>query len=472
VLAGRIAAGLGLAAGYPQGNPPGAGVPGSLSGSWQSLGHIPLVPSQGVARSATYRQVYLTNPWVWAAVNMIARAVARAPMYVYGLDAKGRKERIRGDVPMPPGRPPSGALLDRFLAQPTPGLSRRAVVQATLADRLLYGNGLWELLRLGGQGFPASARRWPWQQVARVHEDAAEPGKVLWYELRAKDPATGQPRRLLPVDVVHFGLGSDSEGPTGVSPLEACRHTLALHEALVRHLIAYFANSARPSGHVKVDRLTREKATEIRQLIAELYASPENAGRVLVTAGDWQPMGDSPDHAQIVELVRLSREEIAAIYAVPPPVLGILEQAIKSNVKELREQYVRDSVGPWASEFEEELQAQLLAPMPAWASLHVRCQLAEQLRPDLEARALVYQRLAAYLAIDEVRALEDMRPLDIEGVTDVPWVASGAQPLSAWQAGRTRRPPPPGGAAATEEELLLARALAAASNGHDEEEPW
>lgn len=43
---------------------------------------------------------------------------------------------------------------------------------------------------------------------------------------------------------------------------------------------------------------------------------------------------------------------------------------------------------------------------------------------------MVYQRMMFILSIDEIRGLEDLPPLKIKGVTDVPWVQSGAMPLT------------------------------------------
>ncbi|MGH7540868.1 MAG: phage portal protein, partial [Gemmatimonadota bacterium] len=250
-----------------------------------------------------------------------------------------------------------------------------------------------------------------------------------WYEI-APAKGIGRTRRLGPEEVVHFGRGTDPEGPAGVSPLESCRYTLALHEAVMRSLFAWFGNAMQPSGHLEVDSLTKEKAREIREMIVEAYASPENAGSVLVTSGKWASRAETPEHSEVVELIRLSREEIAAAYSVPPPVLGILDKAIKANVKELREQYVRDSLGSWAPEFEAEIEAQLLPLTPSWRNLFTRFQLSEQLRPDLEARSAVYQRMKHVLSIDRMRELEDEEPLDIPGVSDVPWVDSGALPIT------------------------------------------
>lgn len=418
---------------------PGPGITASLSsGSWVDLGSIELVPSMGVKRWATYREIYLTNPWVWAAVNLQARGMARLPLGVFERDAEGDKQRIRSDVPGASSSP--GVELDRLIQTPQDGVSRGGKIGATIRDKLIYGNGLWTLERPAPGLRPTAAIRRPWRKVARVQTDADD--RPLYYELTRR-PGDLEPRRFLPADVVHFGLGSD-EGALGISPLSSCRATLALHNAVVRHLLGYFGNSARTSGHLAVDKLTPSKAKEIRDMITEVYTSPENAGKVLVTSGKWEATSDSPDHSQVVELIMLSREETAAAYGIPPPILGILDRAIKSNVKELREQYVRDGLGPLAADTEDELQAQLLYPAPAWQTLFTEFQLAEQLRPDLEARALVYQRSSFWLTIDDIRKLENLPPLRIAGVTDVPWSVSGSQPISAWKDGQnpTRRVAP------------------------------
>lgn len=418
----EIARGLGIVS-FDGGPPPGP----TLSGSGTrhlGLGHIPLVAARGEARWASYRMIYLTNPWVWAAVNMLSRGIARLPVHVYALNGDGEKERIRGDLPKP-GPSSPGERLDQLLQTPTRG-SRFSMIKGTVTERLVLGNSLWEIVR-DGSSQPADLDPIRWRDVQRIHED--DVGNVLYYELRRRE-GEQRSRKLLPADVVHFGLGDDPDGSCGISPLQACSATLALHDAVVRHLLGYFENSARMSGHLEVDKLNADKARELREMITEMYASPENAGKVLVASGKWTTISDSPDHAQVVELIHNSREEIAAAYAIPPPVLGILDRAIKSNVNELRTQYIRDGIGTWTAEFESTLAAQLLDPVPSWSSLYAEFELGEQLRPDLEARSLVYQRMAAVLTIDEIRGMENKPALKIPGVTDVPWASSGSMPVT------------------------------------------
>lgn len=443
---------------------PGPGVVGGMSyAPGQNMGRVRLVAARGRMREATYREIYLANPYVWAATNHIARGIGRFPLHLFQLDAAGDKTRIRADVPGASRYGP--AQLDRILNVPAGRISRSAFWSSTVRDRLVLGSALWRILYDNGPGMPTGVQRIPWKNVGHVEEDGM--GGALYYEMQPS--VIGAKRERLGADeVIHFGLGSEGDQASGVSVLESCSATIALHDALLRHLLGYFENSARPSGHIQVERASREKLKELRELMTELYASPENAGKILVTTGTWQSMSDSPSHSQIVELLKESRVEIATAFQVPPPVLGMLENAIRANVKELREQFIRETMGPWANEFEDELHAQFIAPL--YPTVFAEFQLAESLRPDMEARAMVYQRLMHVFTIDEIRKIENMQPLNIAGVTDIPWVASGAMPLTRASQAASRVTAPPGPPAAPRGDAVreAVEALARNGNGHSE----
>jgi hypothetical protein len=124
-------------------------------------------------------------------------------------------------------------------------------------------------------------------------------------------------------------------------------------------------------------------------------------------------------------------------------VLGILDQAIKSNVKELREQFGRDSLGPWAADFEAEFAAQLLPQQSGWKSLSIRFDLAELLRPDLEALALVIKDVSPHLTVDEIRTRYlSASPLNLPGLSDVPWAAARTAPLTSFATAPPEQPDP------------------------------
>jgi HK97 family phage portal protein len=246
------------------------------------------------------------------------------------------------------------------------------------------------------------------------------------------------PMQITPVsDCIHFGFGSDPEGIYGISPLEAARHSIALYDALERHAKAFYANAARPSGFVSLDtNLNDKRAEQIRQFINEVYASPENAGKVIAAAGaTWQPMGAAPDQSSLVEMIKLAREEAVTVLSLSPTDVGILDNAIKSNVHELREQFGRDSLGPWASDFEEEFAAQLLPQQPGWRNLSVKFDLGSILLPDLEALAGVIEKVSHVLTTDEIRTEYLGRsPLHFRNRSDTPWTQPRTLPMKDFPA--------------------------------------
>jgi len=434
VIARALGAGLGLKAENYDGGPmPSAGVTGSLSGSINALGPggVNLVPSKGESIWASFRLIYLTNPWVFASVNLIASSIARMPIDVFGTDpATGDPVLQRDDWPITPGRLTGGQYLDKLFDQPAGGISRQALIRRTIVDRLVLGNGLWEILP--GNGLPSGLKSVPWRGVRDVIE--GDDGLPLFYkvatDLSTRRIGSSQTRNVASMDVVHFGRGADPDLPVGVSPLAACRNTIRLHDAVVRSLIAWFTNSMKPSAHISVDKLTREKAREIREMIVEAYASPENAGKVLVTSGSWEKTQDGPSNSQVMELLQASRDEVSAAYGVPQLVLGLLtgSRSAGSATTTIRSQYIRDTVGTWTADVEGDVEAQLLPAAPSWSSLQVKFNMSEQLRPDLESLSTALDSLGDAMSPDDKRGYLGLTPYR-EPWSEVPYTKPGSVPL-------------------------------------------
>jgi phage portal protein BeeE len=53
--------------------------------------------------------------------------------------------------------------------------------------------------------------------------------------------------------------------------------------------------------------------------------------------------------AAVVEFRKLTREEVAAVFDIPPVLLGILDRATFSNVEELHLAFYQDTLGPWTT---------------------------------------------------------------------------------------------------------------------------
>lgn len=376
----------------------------------------------GQLTTASLAKLYRSNPYIYAATNLIARGVSRMPLHVFEFDSEGNRKRVRGDLPGSAGRPSAGAALDKLLRTPEPLVSTNEWLGKVMLDRLVFGNALIVKEKTESGSL---ARLWhvPWQ---RVVVQTGETVPIEHYEIGGTvgNIAPSGPR-FIPEEVIHLGRGRDLDGTIGLSPLEALRSTIALYEALARHLIAFYENSARPSGLLKVQPQTAQNdrlLEKIQEQVRALYASPENAGKILVTSGEFEPLTDTSNQKAIIELARLSREEIAAAFGLLPVDLGDLTHATYSNVGQARSRFVRDVLGQWLAEFEDDFQAQITLP----PGTYIEFQTGEALRPDLEARAEVYEKMRGVLTPNEMRALEGLPPLKQKGADEL-WIMPGSK---------------------------------------------
>lgn len=354
---------------------------------------------------ATFARIYRTNPWVYASVNTICYGHARLGVNTFEYaNADGDFDRVRWDTPSGQGRPTAAAALDKLMSMPEPGVGMHEWKRKVWLDRLVYGNALAVVDAKPGQ-LPTALWHIPWKRVTIIEGETVP---IQSYKIEGDKGAVF----YSPEQVVHFGRGADIDSAVGLSPIASLRYTVALHDALQRHLVAYFNNAARPSGILKVDKGTsNDVQAKIQEKVRELYAAPEQAGKIMVTSAEWQSLSEDPASSQIIELAKLSREEIAAVYRVPPPVLGILDHAIRSNVIELRSQFIRDVVGPEADAFEADIMAQLVWRTDQFSGLFIATDRDSALIPDLETRAGIYTALRGVLTPNEMRKLEKRKPL-------------------------------------------------------------
>lgn len=382
------------------------------------MGSVPLIPGpDGTGVTASYTTLYRSNPWLFAAIQLKARGFARMPYKLHRDRGDEGKQRVRAN------RDTVAGSLAYVMRRPGDGRSWQALQHATAIDRSVHGNAVWFPDR-DRRGRFLAMRRVPFRFV-RVEEIAGE--------LRYWDSRKPKAKRLRD-DVIHFGAWHDGDQLFNSSPIAALHVTLALYDAIERHLTAFFKNSARPSGMIEVDRATTPKQRKIiTDAVRAMYSSPENAGKVLVTSGKWSSVTQNADNSKVIELVKQAREEIAAVIGVPPPLIGILDRAIMSNVRELRSHFARDVMGPDIALYEGDIDAQILAMVPELVNVVGGFEMAAVLRPDLEARSATWKNQRYVRSLNEIRATEDLPRIDHPDA-DMPWMPLNEQPLGSTNA--------------------------------------
>jgi HK97 family phage portal protein len=361
---------------------------------------VPLSAYDGTG--ASFAHLYRTQPWVATTINKLTRQVARPPLKAYERDSQGQKKRLTD------GR------LYELLQRPALRRGPINLKQWMSFPTLLNGNGAIQKMRKEIAGPPTSFRSLDWRTL--VPEFDRSTGEIDHWVCTQFGKT-----EFIPVDdIVHFAW-EGPDGLLGVSPLRQLGVTLRIERAAQIWQEATFRNSVRPSGGITLPDgdLAKDKIyrAELASDLARLHAGGPNAGRPLVLppGSEWQAFSANASEAALIEQRTVAREEIAAVFDIPPPVIGILDHATYSNMDTIFEKVLFGPVlGPWFTLFEETFGAQVLDDEPAFEGQWVEFDLSEVLRGDpvKQAMALKTQMQSGQLTINEVRDIQNKPRFD------------------------------------------------------------
>lgn len=365
--------------------------------TWSGGGSVPLLGNNSIS----YAQLYRTQPWVGIAVNKLARQVARLPLKAYKRNSQGDKERV------------STGRFAELLERPWERGSANDLKQAFAFPTLLHGNGLVRKVRNRAGQPPSSFIPLDWRFISPHCEDGAP---IYVWETQQPD----QPKYIAPEDVIHTAWWSP-DGAIGVSPLQQLGVTIRLEDAAQRYSTASFDNAVRPSGALVAPadaKLNREERQELRDEVNASNGGVDRAFKLLLLTGglDWKPFSQTAREAELVDQRKINREEIAAVYDVPPPLIGILDHATYSNVGEMHKMLYMTVLGPWLDLIESRIKAQLIDNEPAFANegLFVEFDLSEVLKGDTRNRVLALKDGigTGLYTLNEARRIENLPRID------------------------------------------------------------
>jgi HK97 family phage portal protein len=180
--------------------------------------------------------------------------------------------------------------------------------------------------------------------------------------------------------------------------------------------------------------LDPEARAELREDLDRLRLGQDMQGRpVLLPAGmKWEAVGHTAHEAELIEQRKLAREEVAATYMIPPPMLGQLDRATYANITTQREMAYTDALGPPLVLVEQVFNAQLIAGLLREKDIFVEFDFAGVLRGDRlkEIQAIRQAIGTALMSPNEGRRVLNMPSSDSPAADELYLPSNNLSPLS------------------------------------------
>jgi hypothetical protein len=157
----------------------------------------------------------------------------------------------------------------------------------------------------------------------------------------------------------------------GCSPMNAAAVEVDQHNLASSHNINLLNNGARPSGAVifkpKDDsglsvNLSDSQRQQILTDLNNRFSGTSNTGRPMLLEGDfdWREMGLSPKDMDFINLKHMSATDIAMCFGVPSQLVGVPDAQTYSNVAEARLALYEETILPYLSKVESDLNEWLM----------------------------------------------------------------------------------------------------------------
>lgn len=206
------------------------------------------------------------------------------------------------------------------------------------------------------------------------------------------------------------------DGLTGLNPVAYARNAIALGLATEEHGSRLFSNGAVTSGVLRTEQtLTDAAFNRLKKQFNEEHSGLINAHKpmILEMGLDWKPIALNAEDAQFLETRKLQRDEICAIFRVPPHMVANLDKATFSNIEHQSLSFVNYSLIPYLTRIEQRIRVGLLRPADQ-AAFFAKFNAGALLRGDMKSRFESYASGINWgiLSPNDCRELEDRNPRD------------------------------------------------------------
>ncbi|MBI4063481.1 MAG: phage portal protein [Elusimicrobia bacterium] len=284
--------------------------------SKQVVTHVPgLSLTEGILPEIDFEifnQMYEQTSWVRAVVGVICKAVTARG---YAL------------VPSKPNADPKNAeTLQEFFSNCNPNDTFLEILDDVARDVYVFGSGFLEVV-YGSDGKPREL----WNlDATTVRVKADDHGSIMGYIQMPRFSSTRNQTGKVefePKEVIHFKLGTKGATLYGLSPLASLILPITVDKFAQVYNRAFFINGAKIRGAFIMKDATPEQVERNREYMKARAQNPDLSHSDLVLEGDieFKQISTNQKDMEFLELREFTRNEILAVYGVPPGKVSIIE---------------------------------------------------------------------------------------------------------------------------------------------------
>jgi HK97 family phage portal protein len=357
---------------------------------------------QGQDPATIYRQ----QPNLRTLISFLARNIAQLGVHTYQRVGDTDRKRETKD--------PAA----QTLARPNKTMTTYDLFFRLVADLALWDEALWlvteDIESESGWTIQPIPMRW----VVKFK------GGDLWgpQSVEVLPPGAAQPTTISMDEVIHFHGWDPDNLHRGVSPVEALKATISeqIHAAVYRE--QQWTKGGRVGMVVSRPKdapsWTADQKRKFKEILDAKLAGDNGSdagGSIIFEDGmDGKRLGFSAKEDQFVEAAKLSFTTVCQVYHVNPTMVGLLDNANFSNVKEFRRMLYGETLGPTLVQLEDRLNSFLLPRIASKSNLYYEFNVKEKLRGSFEEEAQFLQAAVGgpYMARNEARARQNLPAIE------------------------------------------------------------
>lgn len=350
-------------------------------------------------RGMSPEMLWRTQPYLRTVVTFKARNIAQLGFHFYQRKDDNDRQRIRD------GR------LYEAMRQPNRATTAYSLIFGLVADKSLYDRAYWLL----SDDPKAPIVRLPVPWVTPAGGDILGPDRYV-----VKRPSQPDGVVIPAENVIDFGGWTPGSLYGGSSPVEALKEILAEQVAGAEYRRQVWERGGRVSAVLTRPKDAPGWSDDARQRFREDWRSkwtgkgPNAGGTPILEDGMGLERIDFNAHEnQFVEGARLALNTVASVYHINPTMIGLLDNANYSNVREFRKMMYGDTLGPDMADIEDVINTQVVPRLESRPDVYGEFNIDEKLQGNFEEQTAALQSSVGrpWMTADEARALRNMPAL-------------------------------------------------------------